>query len=286
MTRPLSKNKSLLTSRPRVLASLAALLLTIASPSWALSELKPGETPPTPPPVTTAPETPPAAAPGENVVPSPDPITPPAQTDETNPPADGEEQPAEGEEAPAEGEEQPAQTPPAIDEEKANIARPDVDPDAPLPAVEYDLTKLPEPVQRMRQMLVDVAVSGDIEGMRALVGTGARAPLLSLTEETPDPVVYLKSQAGDEAGREILAIMEEVLNAGYVHLNAGTPEELYVWPYFFGMPLDKLTPRQTVELFKIITGGEYEEMSQIGSYVFYRLGITPAGEWAFFVTGE
>ena len=46
------------------------------------------------------------------------------------------------------------------------------------------------------------------------------------------------------------------------------------------------TPRQTVELFKIITGGEYEEMRQVGAYVFFRVGITPAGEWAFFVSGE
>lgn len=276
MTRSILLNALPSVSRRLLAISLAAPLISgSAGTSWALSELKPGEAPP----ATSQP-----ADPNENVVPSPDPITPPAQTDPTTPP--DSEQPAEGEEAPAEGEEQPAEAKPPIDEEKTNIARPDVDPNAPLPAVEYDLTKLPEPVQRMRQMLVDVAVSGDIEKMRALVGTGARAPLLSLSEETPDPIVYLKSQAGDEAGREILAIMEEVLNAGYVHLNAGTPEELYVWPYFFGMPLDKLTPRQTVELFKIITGGEYEEMSQIGSYVFYRLGITPNGEWAFFVTGE
>jgi hypothetical protein len=77
-----------------------------------------------------------------------------------------------------------------------------------------------------------------------------------------------------------------VLNAGYVRLNTGTPQEIYAWPYFFGIPIDNLTPRQTVELFKIITGGEYEEMRQVGAYVFFRVGITPAGEWAFFVSGE
>lgn len=283
MTRHLLRNRIHSTSRSGVAAILATLLLASAGPSFALSELKPGETPQAPPPVTTTPGATPAD-PGTSVVPSPDPITPPSQKDDATPPAD-DAQPAEGEDVPAD-EEQPAEATPPIDQNKANIARPDVDPDAPLPEVQYDLTKLPEPVQRMRQMLVDVAVSGDIEKMRALVGTGPRAPLLSLAEDTPDPVVFLKSQSGDEHGREILAIMEEVLNAGYVHLDAGTPQELYVWPYFFGMPLDKLNPRQNVELFKIITGGEYEEMSQIGSYVFYRLGITPTGEWVFFVTGE
>lgn len=263
------------TARLAASAGMVAVLCAAGmGAAHALSELKPGETQPVVPPTGASPSAPTApAAPGTNEVPSPDPITPPAQTDEQTPPATDEEQPAEA--------------PPVIDEGKANIARPDVDPDAPTPEIQYDLTKLPEPVARMRQLLIDAVVSGDIEQLRPLIGTGARAPLLSLTESTDaDPVAFLKSQAGDEAGREILAILEEVLNAGYVHLNAGKPEELYVWPYYFAMPLDKLTPRQTVELFKIITGGEYEEMKQFGTYVFYRVGITPAGEWAFFVTGE
>lgn len=280
MTRSTPEKRSPMTARLLLSAGLISFMVCGSGTAWALSELKPGQPAPVPPPATTEP-----AEPDGNTVPSPDPITPPAQVDPANPPAEGE-QPAEGEEAPAEGEEQPAQVAPPIDEDRANIARPQVDADGPLPEVQYDLTKLPEPVQRMRQMLVDVAVTGDIEKIRPLVGTGARAPLLSLTEATPDPVVYLKSQSGDDAGREILAILEEVLSAGYVHLNAGQPNELYVWPYFFGMPLDKVNPRQTVELFKIITGGEYEEMSQYGAYLFYRVGITPAGEWAFFVTGE
>jgi hypothetical protein len=122
--------------------------------------------------------------------------------------------------------------------------------------------------------------------LRPLFGTGDRAAQLSLSDTPDDPVAFLKAASGDDHGREVLAIMEEVLDAGYVHLNAGTPQEIYVWPYFFGLPLDKLDPRQRVELYKIITAGDYEEMVTFNSYIFYRLGITPSGEWAFFVTGE
>lgn len=278
--------RPLVISRPlRIAASIAliaALGLSAEShKAYALSELKPGEAQPVVPPSATpgqaAPEAPAPAAPAAPIeIPSPDPIKPPAQSDDEATP--DESQPEEG---------QPAETSPPIDEGKLSIARPDVEDDGPVPEIQYDLTKLPEPVQRMRQLLVDAAVSGDIENLRPLIGTGSRAPLLSMTETTDaDPIAFLKSQAGDDEGREILAILEEVLNAGYVHLNPGKPEELYAWPYFFGIPLDKLTPRQTVELFKIITGGEYEEMRQFGAYVFFRVGITPAGEWAFFVTGE
>jgi hypothetical protein len=77
-----------------------------------------------------------------------------------------------------------------------------------------------------------------------------------------------------------------VLSAGFVHTEAGTPQELYVWPYFFAVPLEKLDPRQRVELFKIVTAGDYEDMQQFGAYIFYRLGITPEGRWAFFVAGD
>ena len=46
------------------------------------------------------------------------------------------------------------------------------------------------------------------------------------------------------------------------------------------------TARQKVELFKIVTAGDYEDMKQFGTYIFYRVGITPEGRWAFFVAGE
>ena len=57
-------------------------------------------------------------------------------------------------------------------------------------------------------------------------------------------VNFLKGLSGDAEGQEILAILEEVLDAGFVHLDAGTPEEIYVWPYFFALPFDKLDPKQ------------------------------------------
>ena len=92
--------------------------------------------------------------------------------------------------------------------------------------------------------------------------------------------------SGDSDGQEILAILEEVLDSGFVHLDAGTPQELYVWPYFFAMPLDRLDAKQRVELFKIVTAGDYDDMKQFGAYIFYRVGITPQGKWAFFVAGD
>ncbi|MCF6321909.1 MAG: hypothetical protein L3J32_09105, partial [Rhizobiaceae bacterium] len=154
------------------------------------------------------------------------------------------------------------------------------------PEIERDLDKLPFPVRRMRELILEAALSGDIEKLRPLVGVGDDVTMLSLGGVETDPVDNLKAQSGDEEGHEILAILSEVLESGYVLMGEGTQNELYVWPYFFAWPLDKLSPQQKVELYRLVTYGDYEEMESFGAYIFYRLGITPRGRWRFFVSGD
>lgn len=228
-------------------------------PAAALSEIKREELP--------APAAPQSDEAPEKSVPLPDPI-------QTTPPAGA----APGETAP--DAEEPEQVEPNGAVHGAD------DPNAPLPEIEYDLQKLPEPVRRMRQLILDAAKTGDIEKLRPLIGTGDDATQLSLTEVEGDAIDFLRGLSGDTEGQEILAILEEVLTSGYVHLEAGTPQEIYAWPYFFAIPLDKLTPAQRVELFKIVTAGDYEDMKTYGTYTFYRAGIAPDGQWVFFVAGE
>lgn len=179
----------------------------------------------------------------------------------------------------AEGAEDPAERP-------NGIARPEIDENGPVPEIIYNLDRLPEPVRRMHDRIVEAAKSGDVELLRPLLGLGDDATLLTFGEASGDPVDTLKGLSGDSEGQEILAIMEEVLSSGFVHLEAGTPNEVFVWPYFYGVPLDKLNARQRVELFKIVTAGDVEDMKQFGQYIFYRAGITPEGRWVFFVAGE
>jgi hypothetical protein len=239
----------------------APLLLAGTVPAAALSEIQNVPAQSAQPRSDEDPE-----APG--AVPLPDPIgttTPPA-----NSPEDKDEPEQVNPDTPADG----------------GVTHPRSDPTKPLPTVEYDLGKLPEPVRRMHNLIVEACKSGDIEKLRPLIGTGGSMTQLSLTEMEGDPVAFLKSLSGDTEGQEILAIMEEVLDAGYVHLDAGTPQELYVWPYFFALPLDKLDAKQRVELFRIVTAGDYDDMKQFGAYIFYRVGITPEGRWAFFVAGD
>ena len=166
------------------------------------------------------------------------------------------------------------------------IAVPELEEDSRDPEISTDLSALPFPVRRMRELLLEVSQSGDIEGLRRLIGVGETSTELSLGSYEGDPIEFLKSESGDPDGHELLAILSEVLEAGYAHLDAGTENELYIWPYFFVLPLEELNDKQRVELFRLVTYGDYLDMKDFGSYIFYRVGITPTGRWTFFVTGD
>lgn len=162
---------------------------------------------------------------------------------------------------------------------------PDANESGPPPTIEYDADKLPPPVRRLREQIIEAALTGDIEKLQPIFDANGEPPAISFNQ-IDDPIGQLRALAGDEEGREILAILIEVLEAGYVHVDVGTPDEMYVWPYFARYPVEALTGPQMVELFKLLTAGDYEEMKIYGTYLFYRVGIAPNGVWRFFLAGD
>jgi len=154
-----------------------------------------------------------------------------------------------------------------------------------LPPILREPAELPEPVRLMRDQLIAAARSGDIERLRPLMQEQPEPPSVAYGDPG-EPIAYLKALASDAAGRESLAILLEVLEAGFVHVQPGTPQELYVWPYFAQYPLESLTPEQLVELFTLITAADYEDMRSYGTYTFFRVGIAPDGRWLFFLAGD
>lgn len=256
--RPRGLALSILTTACRMAFPL--ILCLASTPSYALSEIQRQELPS------------PAAPPANSDSTTPGTTVPMPEAPGTKP--DGSQ--------PADTDKNEPETPPA----NGGITSPRADPDVPPPPVVYDLNALPEPVKRMHGLLIEACKTGDIEKLRPLIGTGEAMTQLSLGDIDGDPIAFLKGLSGDGDGQEILAILEEVLSAGYVHVDIGTPQELYVWPYFFALPLDKLDARQRVELFKLVTASDYDDMKQFGAYIFYRVGVTPKGQWLFFVAGD
>ncbi|OHV76234.1 hypothetical protein [Rhizobium sp. LCM 4573] len=238
-------------------ATAVVVLLAASSPAFALSELQPtvesdpGES-------NASDQTGDASAETDNPgIPMPDPLV-----NRSRAQAEPVEQPAESSEPAAE----------QTDETAAPVE------------IIRDFSALPEPVRRMRELMIEAAASGDIEKMRSLMNPGPNQT--QLNGEGDDPVEALKSYSGDAEGQEILAILIDLLSTGAVHLDAGTPEEAYVWPYFAGKTLSSLTPPERVELLRIVTAGDLMNMEETGNYNFYRVGITPDGQWKFFSGGD
>ena len=148
-----------------------------------------------------------------------------------------------------------------------------------------DLARLPDKVRQTRQRIVDAAKTGDINKVATVMQSNEMMPVFSFGGER-DPIEFWKASYPDSDGIEALAILTEILEMPFVHLDRGTPQEMYVWPYFYSVPLAQLTPEQKVELFRLVTGADWKEMVDFGAYIFFRIGISPDGVWHFFVAGD
>lgn len=150
--------------------------------------------------------------------------------------------------------------------------------------ISFDVAKAPAAVQKMRQEIIDAATAGDVKKIAELMK--ASHTDLGPDNSGNDIESSLKDMSGDGDGLEILSIILDVLSTGYAHVDAGTPNELYVWPYFTHKQLDKMTPAEKVDIMRLVTAGDFADMLEYGNYNFYRVGITPDGKWKLFLSGN
>jgi hypothetical protein len=136
----------------------------------------------------------------------------------------------------------------------------------------------------MREAILAAVQSGRIEDLRIAVELNELKPAVA-DPPVPDPIAYWRNISGDGEGREILAILGQLLDAGYVTLPIGKDVEnnrVYVWPYFTELKINELTPAQEVELLRLVPAASFREMRKTGRYSHYRLGIGADGTWHFF----
>lgn len=164
------------------------------------------------------------------------------------------------------------------------VARPNVPPSIASttpPEVHKGEVELPPLVAKMRKRLLDAAYSGDMQKLKLAMQVNEMPPVFSVNEVS-DPIAFLETQSGDGKGMEILAILTDILESSWARVSAGTPQEMYVWPAQAALPIDTLTPPQMVELYKVVTSADFEEMRSVGRYTFYTVGIGPDGTWHWF----
>jgi hypothetical protein len=146
-----------------------------------------------------------------------------------------------------------------------------------------DVSKLSHQAQRMRQAILQAATSGDIEELRAPIDMNELHPVFA-RDRIPDPIAYLKAASADGAGREMLAILYNLLTTGYAIKDAGTKDEMIVWPYHAAIPLNKLSPSQEVEIYRFLPPARVKEMAAAGKYTYYSVGISRDGVWHYFTS--
>jgi hypothetical protein len=148
----------------------------------------------------------------------------------------------------------------------------------------YGTEELPGPVREMREMLLAAVQSGQIEELRHAYDLNDLKPDLGSAAKG-DPIAHWKKLSGDGEGREVLAALSLVLEAGFVVLPLGRDLEnnrLYIWPYFSEIPLDALTPAQEVELLRLVPPAAVRDMKGKGRYTHWRLAIGADGAWHAF----
>jgi hypothetical protein len=154
--------------------------------------------------------------------------------------------------------------------------------------VETPPNQLPAAVAEMRDGILAAVKSGRIEDLQVPIAWNELPPAFA-KEPTPNPIEYFKKQSGDGEGREILAIIASLLDAGHTTVPTGKDVEnnrLFVWPRFAELPLDKLRPEDEVELYRLITPEMLKQMRQQKKWTWYRLVIGADGTWHSFSKAE
>lgn len=151
--------------------------------------------------------------------------------------------------------------------------------------ISRDLTQLPQPVRELRSKIIAAARSGDVSELGPIFALQPQPTALGQSQGS-DPVVYLKQSSNDGKGCETLAIMLDLLDAPYAVYDKGKPDAVYVWPAFVAEDLNTLTPRDLVDVYRVVSSQDLIDMQQYGGWFFYRLGISAAGQWLFFSAGD
>ena len=150
-------------------------------------------------------------------------------------------------------------------------------------AVRYGTTGLPDPVIEMRDAILTAARSGRIEELRAAIELNEIKPVFS-DKAIADPIAHLKAQSADGEGRDVLAAIAAILEAGWVALPLGRDLEnnrVYLWPHFAETGVVGLSPEQETELLRLVSPAEVSVMRRTKHYTGWRLGIGADGVWHF-----
>jgi hypothetical protein len=162
------------------------------------------------------------------------------------------------------------------------------------PEISRDLESLPQNVRRMRALILEAARSGDSTTLRKPIewnevppSFGKGAPKGAKGPSMADELLrFFRERSGDGQGRETMGQLVNVLAVGHARINAGQPQEMFVWPYFAVLDPRLLTPEQEVDVYRVMGAAQLAEWREKGRFPYWRIGIGPDGTWHYFLGGE
>jgi len=134
---------------------------------------------------------------------------------------------------------------------------------------------LPDIVASVRAEIVRAAVACDYSALDAIPGPVK----YSFGGETESPGTYWKKQ--EAGGSPVLSFLVKMLNLNFAEYQGN-----FVWPRAYQ---DKPSDADWTELQGLYTQKQIDEwrnQTYGTGYIGYRVGISPSGEWQFFVEGD
>ena len=135
---------------------------------------------------------------------------------------------------------------------------------------------LPAAVATLRDRIAAAAVACDYDALQELALEGGTGFTASYGSETSAADFW---RGEEERGGKPLAKLVQILATPFGRNEAG----FYAWPSAY---TDRPTEAQWQSLEGIYSHDEIASFKELGSYLGYRVGITPAGDWQFFVAGD
>jgi hypothetical protein len=132
---------------------------------------------------------------------------------------------------------------------------------------------LPAPVADKHAAILAAAESGDYEQLRPLIPEQFS---YSFGAGPPGGAIEYWQQVEEQSGERPIEILARILRMPYT-LYRGT----YVWPFAYDKQPDELTRHE-----RRILGDLADDFGAGTGYLGWRAGISPSGEWQFFIAGD
>lgn len=143
---------------------------------------------------------------------------------------------------------------------------------------------LPQHVAEMRDGILAAVHAGDVAELKDAIEWNEIPPDFG-ADAAADPVAYWKRISADGEGREVLAILANLLALPPARLAIGKDPEntlVYVWPYLAELPLDALTPAEQVDLLRLVPPKAARRMREAKTWTWWRIAIGADGTWHTF----